>query len=120
MPETDDATMLNPMKEASMNQDFDEDINKLFLTDNTWQEPDWKTFEPYQAPDIEPPNPKDFGLETYSMQQDGSTQEAVPIPSDLPSFDEQGNAVEQVFERREKREVPFELYVTFTLSPRAS
>jgi hypothetical protein len=94
--------------------DVDEELNKLFLSDD-WKEPDWNSFDPYSLPDIEPPDPKDFGLETYEAQdaeqnvvQDVSGQVIEPsaVPSDLPSFDEQ-----PVVERDERKQIPFELYV---------
>lgn len=103
------------------NDDVEGEMNKLFLSDE-WKEPDWSSYDPYSTPDIEPPDPKDFGLETYESQppaaseqnvQQQPAQEQVVQHSDLPSFDEQ---TEQpiLIEDRAPRKVPFELYVRGT------
>ena len=72
--------------------EIEEDINQLFLSDTSWQEPDWTTFDPYKEPQIEEPTSQDFGI---SLPKEPAMQEELevktrPIPSrvesDLPEF----------------------------------
>jgi hypothetical protein len=37
-----------------------DDINKLFIDDKDWKEPDWSTFEPYPEEKIDKPKSEDF------------------------------------------------------------
>ncbi len=61
----------NPTSEATPVDP--EDLNKLFITDPDWKEPDWNNFDPYPDEKIEEPTPSDFG------------------ETDLPEFDENAN-----------------------------
>jgi hypothetical protein len=40
---------------------MDDDLNHLFLADDTWKEPDWNNYEPYQEAKIDAPTAEDFG-----------------------------------------------------------
>ena len=52
-----------------------DDLNKLFLSDTDWKEPDWKQYDPYNAEKIEEPSPEDFTSE------------------DLPKFDDTAGGI---------------------------
>jgi len=81
--------------EAIQKQDFQtdqnklymgvEDLNKLFINDDTWKEPDWKNFEPYVEEKIEEPLARDFesrDLPSFEEAVDQDTSMAsLPISS---------------------------------------
>ncbi|MGV8172454.1 MAG: hypothetical protein ACP5OA_07220 [Candidatus Woesearchaeota archaeon] len=84
-----------PNTEAVQNQDFQtdqnklymgvEDLNKLFINDDTWKEPDWKNFEPYVEEKIEEPLARDFESRDLPSFEEAVDQDAsmasLPISS---------------------------------------
>jgi len=59
---------------SGTNSDSDyEDLNKLFITDEDWKEPDWTTFDPYTEVKIEKPSPQDFKGEDLPNFKDVTT-----------------------------------------------
>lgn len=81
MPVSDDHEMIK------------EELNRLFLSDNTWKEPDWTNFEPYLEPVIEHPTSADFGITTPN--------------TDLPEFDDIGPGLEQ----KKRSLIPVDVFV---------
>jgi hypothetical protein len=58
---TDTTTKLGSVTADNANTDSEyADLNKLFITDEDWKEPDWKTFDPYTEVRIEKPTQQDF------------------------------------------------------------
>ena len=75
-------------------ESISDDLNKLFLSDTAWKEPDWNNFEPYSEPEIEHPTSNDFGV-------------AAPN-TDLPVFDE---VTESASQQKPRSIIPIDVYV---------
>jgi len=68
LPQSDDATVQK--SDVQVPAIDEETLKNLFITDTSWKEPDWTSFEPYHEDTVEPPAMTDF-----------------PRTSDLPDFD---------------------------------
>lgn len=79
------------MPASDDHESISEELNKLFLSDNKWKEPDWNTFDPYAEPEIEHPTSTDFGVKSLN--------------TDLPEFDDINN------EKRTRSIIPVDVYV---------
>jgi hypothetical protein len=81
---------VNPV--TSPNLSLDEDLNHLFINDDSWKEPDWNSFDPYPEEKIDEPTIEDFK------------------GADLPKFEERSNnpliSSESVSEPAPFREAP--------------
>jgi hypothetical protein len=63
-PVQSDSKDYSQSTDAKTGEDMEyEDLNKLFITDQDWKEPDWNNFDPYVEERIDKPNPQDFGGE---------------------------------------------------------
>jgi hypothetical protein len=76
----------------------EEDMNKLFLNDETWKEPDWTNFEPYPEEKIDEPKIEDFKGADLPQFDDGSTGEPVSEPA-------------EPFKKSQTNEKPLELFI---------
>lgn len=95
--------------------EIEDDLNKLFLSDNSWKEPDWANFTPYYEEKIEQPTSEDFGV---PISQDAQTEDIkMEMPSPLPSFEEPTQETEDItppedYSKEKKRTVvPMDLFV---------
>jgi hypothetical protein len=81
------------MPASDDHESISDELNKLFLTDKGWKEPDWNSFDPYSEPEIEHPTSKDFGVATQN--------------TDLPKFDDL-NTEDTL---RKRTVIPVDVYV---------
>jgi hypothetical protein len=58
-----------------------DNLNRLFVADDRWREPDWKTYDPYTEDKIEAPTVDDFGTLEYPVEQPEAT-----FVEDTPKF----------------------------------
>jgi hypothetical protein len=121
MPESDDIQSLKPRTDDQLphipalpgalpSQDPNsdaispEDINKLFVNDETWKEPDWANFDPYPAEEkIDEPKSEDFRGADLPQFEDTS--------SGIMTSDEPVSLPAEPFPSKPRGSKPLELFI---------
>lgn len=93
-----------------------EDLDKLFLRDENWREPDWSTFDPYHEEKIDAPTDSDFRMPLSKKDKPINNADESDLKmagyadeSELPSFDE--STEETIQPKQKKTERPVQLFI---------
>lgn len=97
-----------------------EDINKLFLADETWKEPDWVNFDPYHEDLEELPKPEDFidvsqmSLPSLDNEEENILPEKIQNNSVQNESNEESQSAEEFLGAKRMKSAPMELFVKGT------
>lgn len=98
----------------SMPEDLSADVNRLFLSDPEWKEPDWEHYEPYYEEEIEPPTMEDFGItppQSSDMIGSMTLPEMPPGNYSEKSFDVPEFEDVELNEHHVPDDVPYDVFV---------
>jgi len=90
---------------AQISGKIDVDLDKLFLKDESWKEPDMNNFEPYHYEKIDPPSKDDFGRPTATLPDFNNNvlpqQEAVRVKEPPVQLFVRGDDYKKIFSELE-------------------